>query len=140
MCLSCLFKTFDFPIHIWALCFWHLIVNWAWVNLPKVLWASIFFFSLWTVTATNTSCGLFDPLFFKSGCGLELLRKPCKASRVQIPPSGFGSRHRYVLKAFYGILTYLRGWEFLAYDYKTVVLNYRCTLESPGELLQNTDD
>lgn len=27
ICLSCLFKTFRFPIHICALCFWHLIVN-----------------------------------------------------------------------------------------------------------------
>ena len=27
ICLSYLFKTFGFPIHICALCFWHLIVN-----------------------------------------------------------------------------------------------------------------
>ena len=79
----------------------------TWVNRHKILCAGIIFFlsiflSLWPVIATNTFYGLLDPLFLKSGCGLESLRKLCKCPRVQIPSSGFGFMHRYVLKAFCG--------------------------------------
>lgn len=77
ICLSCLFKTLTFHF-TFEPCGSGISSFLGMGTSPQGFVSRlIYLFSLWTMITTRSSCGLLDPLFLKSGCGLESLRKLC---------------------------------------------------------------